>query len=72
MKKHVFIIKQLFPISEKSQAKILAKFEFYAESIEDAEKFKDSLSQLFSNSAPIKTSPRDEYMISLDEEITEI
>lgn len=69
MKKYVFIIKQLFPLSASTEPKILGKFEFFASSDEDAENFKEKLGKLFAESAPIKTSPRKEYLVSFEEDI---
>lgn len=71
MKKYKFLIKELVPVSENTPGKILAKFEFYASSSEEAEHIREIFKKAYHDSPAYKTSPRTDDMLVDEELITE-
>lgn len=71
MKKYTVIIKELVPLSENTPARILAKFEFYASSSEEAEGIKENFKKAYHDSAALKISPRTDETKESEELISE-
>jgi|GEM_PF-4802781 len=68
MKRYCLTINQLIPLSHGENRKV-AKFEFYAENMEAAEKFKEDLLNTYQKSTAFRPSPREEILVELSDEI---